>query len=106
MDDYSPIYAGDLGSPFSVQFLHKDETPVNLNGATISMKMQNQDNPLTVNTCSGTWTIDNAINGQAHYQWQAADVATVGMWMLFIKITIGGLAVHADSKLLEILPAP
>jgi hypothetical protein len=106
IDDYSPVYCGDLGSPFAIQFLHKDGTPVNLAYATISMKMENQDSPLTVKTCSGTWTIDDAINGKAHYQWQTADVSTVGMWMLYVKITIGGLPVTADPKILEILPVP
>jgi hypothetical protein len=106
IDDYSPIYIGDTLVPLSVQFLHKDGTAVSLSGATISMKMESQDNPLTVKNCTGTWFIDDATNGKAHYQWQASDVATVGMWMLYAKITIGGLPVTADPKILEILPAP
>ncbi len=104
IDDYSPVYCGDVGAPFAPQFTHKDGTPVNLSGATISMLMEEQNDPSNIKTCTGTWTIDNAANGQAHYQWQATDIDTVGMWTLFIKITIGGLPVTADTKSLEILP--
>lgn len=106
IDDYSPVYCGDVGAPFAPQFTHKDGTLVNLSGATITMKMEKQNDPSNIKVCAGIWTIDNAANGQAHYQWQAADVNTVGMWALFIKITIGGFPVHADQKPLEILPAP
>ena|SRR5580765_877627 len=95
-DDYSPIAQGDVGAPFSIQFLHKnDGTPVNLTGATITMKMQEAEGALKI--CTGSWVIDSAINGQAHYNYSAADVSTVGNWSLYITITIGGASVHADD---------
>ena len=104
-DDYSPMYVGDTEVNFAPVFAHKvDGSPVNLTGATISMKMQNEAG--TVKVCGGTWTIDSAANGQAHYVWQAADVNTAGTWFLYITITIGGLPVHGDFKILEILTAP
>lgn len=112
-DDYSPIYQGDQGTPFAPQFLHADGSPVSLSGATITMKMQLTDaiGPIvdvvgTVITCAGTWTIDDATNGKAHYQYQSADVASPGVWNLYITITISGVPVHADTKQLVILPAP
>lgn len=105
-EDFSPIYQSDTGAAFAPQFLHADGTPVNLTGATISMKMQSQDTPATVITCTGTWTIDDAVNGKAHYAYAPTDVATVGMWILFVVVTIGGKPAHADSRLLEIKPAP
>ena len=104
-DDFSPVYVGDTGVNFAPVFAHKvDGSAVNLSGATITMKMQNEVG--TVKTCSGTWTIDNASGGQAHYQWQAADVNTAGDWTLYITITIAGAPVHGDQKVIEILAAP
>jgi hypothetical protein len=103
IDDFSPIYQGDTEVVFAPIFTYKDGTPVSLSGATLSMKMQNI-NTGAVQSCSGVWTIDDATNGKAHYQWQTADVATVGIWTLYITITIGGLSVHADTKTLVILP--
>lgn len=104
IDDFSPISTGDVLVPFSPQFQHKDGTPFNLTGATFAMKMQNEQG--TVKTCSGPWTIDDAQNGKAHYQWQAADVNTAGIWTLYVTITIGGQPVHADQKTLEVLQSP
>lgn len=104
IEDYSPIYTGDVAVPFAPVFQHKDGSVVNLVGATINMKMQDQDGNLKI--CSGTWTIDDAVNGKAHYQWQTADVNTAGNWNLYVTITIGTLPVHADVKPLEIKGAP
>lgn len=103
-EDYTPIYVGDTAVPFAPTFTHKDGTAVNLSGATISMKMVSETG--TTKTCSGSWTIDNASAGQAHYNWQNADVSTAGTWTLYVVITTGGSPVHADPKLLEIQTAP
>jgi hypothetical protein len=120
-DDYSPISQGDTGSPFTPQFLHADNSPVNLSGATITMKMQQVTyigaipELGEVIDCSDTapndWIIDDESNGRAHRQWSAEDVATAGIRNLYIVITIGGLPVHADDgrgfvKQLVINPAP
>jgi hypothetical protein len=102
-DDYSPIFSGDTQAVFAPAFTHADGTAVNLTGAAISMKMQNT-NTGVVQVCSGGWAIDNATGGLAHYQWQTGDVSTVGIWTLYITITIGGLPAHADTKTLVILP--
>lgn len=106
IDDYSPIAQGDTGAPFAPQFSHADGSAVNLTGATITMKVQLSTDLSQVKACLGTWTIDNAAGGLAHYQYQAADVNTVGVWNMYITITIGGLPLHADVKQITILPAP
>jgi BppU N-terminal domain len=104
IDDDSPIYQDDTGAPFAPQFLHKlDQSPVDLTGATITMKMQPEDGGTTI-TCIGPWTIDNASQGMAHYQYQSADVALAGVYKRFITITNSNGPVHADMKILEILP--
>lgn len=117
-DDDSPVFVGDTGAPFAPQFLHKDGTPVNLTGATITMKLQQiisigtvAESVGVVKTAAGTWTIDDAMNGKAHYVYAAGDVDTPGTWNRYITITIGGLPLHADDgagnpKPLVIEPAP
>jgi hypothetical protein len=104
INDFTPIWVGDTGAPFIPQFSHQDGSPVNLTGATISMKME--DSGGNVKTCSGVWIIDDAANGKAHYSYASTDVNTSGVWTLFIAITIGGKPLHCDEKLLEIRNAP
>lgn len=104
-DDFSPIYAGDTGAKFAPTFQYGDGTPFNLTGLTLSMKMVNEANISKIGT--GTWTIDNASTGQAHYQYSSADVNTPGVWSLYIVATDGsGNPVHGSVKTLEILSAP
>lgn len=117
-DDFTPIFQGDTGNPFAIQVLHADGTAENLTGATITMKMELMVlvggilTPTgTVQTCNGPWTIDDASNGKAHYQWQSSDVATTGVWGLYPVVTIGSLPVHLDGgngaiKTITILPIP
>jgi hypothetical protein len=118
-DDFSPVYQGDFGAKFAPQFLYDDGTAYNLIGATITSKMQlvGEINGVigatlgTVKTCNpSNWTIDDAINGKTHYQYQSTDVDTVGVWDIYITITISGLPVHPDGngivKQLVVLPAP
>lgn len=101
MDDFSPIYVGDTGAPFAPQFLHKDGTPMDLSGATITMQMVSLPSRAIAN-CAGNWTIDDAVNGKAHYDYTSNDVGTVGFFEMLIEITKNSKPVHADSKILEI----
>ncbi len=104
MDNYSPIYQNDTLIPFAPQFTG---LPNGLNGITISMKMVNESDPLDIVTCSGTWTIDDAANAKAHYVYAPSDVATPGMWTLYIKLTETSTGAFVQAtKPLEILPAP
>lgn len=105
IDDYTPVFTGDYGNILAPQFLHADGSAVSLSGATLTLKMQNVDTG-TTQTCTGTWTIDDATNGKAHYQYQPPDLDTAGSWNLFVTITISGKPVHADERPLQIRPVP
>jgi len=115
-DDYSPVYVGDTQARFAPQFLHKDNTPVNLAGCTITMTMELYSNIAstvavgTSKACSGAWVIDDAANGKAHYQFQSADVNVSGVWNLWLVVTDSNSnPIHADDgnsnpKRITILP--
>ena len=102
-EDFSPVFVGDTGSILSAQFLDNENNPIPRAGATIGMKMQNG---ATLNVCAGSWTIDDATNGLAHYAYQSADVSTPGTWMLYVTVTVGGKPRHMDPRQLVILSAP
>lgn len=104
-DDFSPVSVGDTAAPFNPTFQYSDGTAVNLAGATITMKLQgiSAGNSGTTTTCTGIWSITDAPNGKASYAYTSADVATAGLWNMFITITISGKPVHADTKILQIL---
>lgn len=114
VENYSPIYQNDTQTPFSPVFqttdLYGNVTPQSLDSvATITMKMGGPDGEAgpdgTIKTCTGPWTITDAANGKAQYQWQSGDVNTVGEWWLYITLTDGsGRVVHGDVKVLVILP--
>jgi hypothetical protein len=105
-DDFSPMYAGNTQKPFAPVFAYADKSPFNLAGATFSMRMQEIYLGI-VKLCDPTqWTIDDAANGKAHYQWQPADVNAPGTWQLFMRIFIAGSPVDCDDKELVILPSP
>jgi hypothetical protein len=102
-DDFSPMYAGDTLNPFSPQFSYRDGSPVNLTNATITLVMVNSA-PYSRQAGTGTWVIDNAAAGQAHYNWSSADVSTPGTWTIQVEIVVGGEPLHFDSKILQIDP--
>lgn len=104
VDDYSPIAVGDVGATFAPVFQHKDGSTVSLAGATLSLRMQDQYGDTKTGT--GTWTIDDAVNGLAHYNYSSADVNQAGTWTLYTTITIAGLPLHGDPKLLVIYNVP
>lgn len=109
VDDYSPIFCGDTGNPFSIYVAHKNGF-MSLIGATITMKLFNAATN-TVKTCTGPWGIDPLDNGKASYTYQSGDVDTAGSWQIWITITKNGQPVHVDDgsgnpKILVILPLP
>lgn len=110
VNDFSPIFAGDTGNPFSIYVAQKNGFKSIL-GAIITMHMQLVTNPATIQTCSGPWIIDSADTGKAAYTYQAADVATAGSWYMWINITMGSKPLHVDDGngnpiILTILPLP
>lgn len=110
VDDFSPMFRGDTGNPLRPQFWIWDNdlkkyVPRDLTGLTPSLKMIDADGQ--EKNCTGDWTIDNELQGQAHYQWQSTDVDTVGVWTLFIALTDSdSRVVHADTRTLTIKYAP
>jgi len=105
-DDFSPVYFGDTLTPLTVQVVGPGGAPITLTGLTITMKMEFLNDPNNVKEGSGSWVIDDAVNGKAHYNWAPADVDTIGIWVLFVKVTDGGgKFVHLDTKEFQILPA-
>jgi len=109
VDDYSPVFVGDTGNPFSIYVAHKNGY-MSIVGATITMKLHNVATGV-IKTCSGTWTIDPSDNGKANYTFQAGDVDTAGNWEIWITIIKNGLPVHVDDstgnpKILVINPLP
>lgn len=87
IDDYSPIFVGDTGTPFSIQVLQKNGFKSIL-GATISMTMQNVEDPSIIKVCGPNWTIDSSDNGKASYAYDAGDVDTAGSWKMWVKIAL------------------
>lgn len=97
IDDYSPIYQFDTGTPFSIFVAHKNGFQSIL-GATITMSMQNVDDPSIIKVCTGVWTIDSSDNGKASYQYQPSDVDTVGSWKMWVKVVLpNGNTIHPDD---------
>lgn len=104
VDDFSPIFVGDVSNPLSLYVAHLNGFLNNL--ATVTMKLFNAATN-TLKTCSGTWTIDPANNGKASYVFQSGDVDTAGTWQIWIIAN----GVHLDDgtgnpKVLVILPLP
>jgi len=95
IDDFSPIFVGDVGNPFSIYVAHKNGY-MSLIGTTITMKLFNATTN-TLKTCTGPWTIDPLDTGKASYQYQAGDVDTVGSWQIWIKILLGVNPIHVDD---------
>lgn len=96
INDYSPIFQFDTGNPLSI-YVAQANGFKSILGATITMVMQSVDNPATLKTCTGTWSIDSLDTGKASYAYQAGDVSDVGSWYMWIKIAIGGKNVHVDD---------
>lgn len=108
IDDYSPIFQGDTANPFIVQIKSINGDYEDLTGSTITMKMQNVDDPSIIKTCNGPWTISGT---KASYAYQTEDVDTVGEWKMWVKVVQSNGTVHPDDgkgevKVLEINPLP
>src|SRR5712691_2324545 len=100
-DDFSPVYLNGIGAKFVPTFRHKDGTPVDLTGATLSLKMVNISDQ-SIKNGSGSWTIDNAPLGQTHYTYGAGDLNEIGEFQLWAIATVGGIPNPADPKILVV----
>lgn len=101
---YSPMYVGNLSPALNVLLLDDSGNSLisGLTAGAISMVMFNSQG--VQKACSGTWTIDNASIGAAHYQWVATDTNTAGRWYLRITIQQANGPQTLDAGVLDILP--
>lgn len=103
-DDYSPIVIGDTGNPLRVTFTDGFDVPYVLAGSTFALSLLNlntsEENAITG---IGTWVIVDATNGIAQYAWNAADVATAGVYAIKVVVTFpGGPVTFKSAKPFEI----
>lgn len=101
----SPLYQGDTGSPFAPTLVDDSENSI-INGlasSAISMKWKNKLSG-AVQVCAGAWTIDNGATGACHYQLQAADVAQVGQFSIYVTVQTTAGPRHLDPFDIEIAP--
>jgi len=88
-------YVGDTHTPLSSAFLDESKNPIDLTGATLSIRFQGP----TVFSGSGVFVVTNAALATYTYQPGATDVAlaNVGVYSLWIAATWpDGTAVHLD----------
>ena len=108
-DDYTPRYVGDLANPLTVTFqdgLGAIYDLTNLTAADFSLKLVPVEGGTTI-ICVGTWVIKTpATAGIAQYPWQAADVATAGLYYIRVKANVNadGKPLTFVPKILEFLP--
>ena len=100
IEDYSPVSVGDTGAIFAPLFLDGANNTIDLTGATLSTRMSLGSTVKTWN--SFYWTIDDGPGGKAHYNYQATDVDTAGLWQVQTVITRSGKPLHTDVRFLEI----
>lgn len=92
----------NIGSSGWIVTSYKDGSVVDLTGATLSIVFVSSIGTRKVGT--GTWTIDNASQGLAHYTYSSADVSEAGTWTLQVEVQVGGQPAHTDTDILQILP--
>ncbi len=104
----SPITQGDTGAPFKPTMTDDSGNSllVGLLASAISMLWVLSTNPSTTYSPGAHWTIDNNATGAAHYTLQAGDVATSGVWDVYITLQQSGGPQHLDSFQLVIKPTP
>lgn len=87
----TPRYVNAISPPYPFQVVDEDGNIVNLTGASTSRWMlwlQDLNNPATTIEGTGTFSLTDATNGKAQYQWSVTDLATVGIYYLSISIRL------------------
>jgi hypothetical protein len=102
VDDYSPRTVGDLANPLTVTLVDGIGKVYDLTGllsSDFSLKLIPVEGGTTIN-CAGTISVLSPPSaGVVQYPWQAADVATVGLYYVRLKANVNG-----DGKPLTFLP--
>ncbi len=99
------ISRGDTLIPFAPQIMQDASTSFNLTGYTVSVSIVDQSNQ---SIGGGVMTVDNATQGQCHYNFVDGDVDEVGTFELHTKYTqtSTGKFAHLDPEPLIIEWAP
>jgi hypothetical protein len=83
---------GDRLVPLRFRLVNADGTPIDLTGATVTLKMV-RDLDGVVKVTAGPCTIeDPPTAGQGFYQWAAPDVDTAGLFWVYIRRLKEGLS--------------
>lgn len=94
-EDYSPRICGDVSGDLLHRFVDNLGTPYMLDGATVAeMKLRIKPEGQIARDGAGSWYIVDASDGQAAYQWDAADVATAGITTIQATAIIDGSPRH------------
>lgn len=109
MNDYSPRYVGDLSHPLVHTFVDgfgKAHDLSNVVIPNIKMRMKLQGINEVARDGTGVWaTFGDPAQGMAQYQWDALDVATVGMWWFQASVPFPDGFLHFQICAIEfILP--
>jgi len=103
-EDFSPRYVGDLSRPLSHTFTDHSGVVFSLagvNATNMTFHMRSVNDSTVTKTGGGTWTIDDAPNGVAHYTWVAADVNTAGLWLTQAGVPFSDGTLHFDVREIE-----
>lgn len=101
----SPMYVGQTLPNYTRTLTTNSGVVVNLTGAILSMKLVNQMTGQVI-ICSGTWVIDNASQGLAHYPWQVGDTAVAGVWDAYVVAAYSGSNEDFQPETIVIAPHP
>src|SRR6184192_513110 len=104
----SPRYVGFIDPPYIVTLTDDSGAAVNPTGCTsnsFTLTMLNQNTGLSQQGV-GVWTVTDAVNGKASYQWTSADMATAGPWWIYTtaKLPSEPSPREFDPELILILP--
>lgn len=88
----SPRYTNAISPPYPVT-LNDENGPINLTGVqptNFTLTLWDINNPSVVIIGTGTWTIIDALNGKASYQWSSADLSTPSVYHAYTTVKLPG----------------
>ena len=100
------VVQNDYG--YQIPFILEDGNgnPVNLSGASLTLKVQSAQDPTGTNlTLGGGMAIDSAANGTCHYSVAAGDFTNPGSFLTTVTATWGGETLTWVGPMLIVLPS-